>query len=57
MSTETTEAEYIRLTDLTKLRIARHILFDVMEESLPQRNHITRILGEQIGALENHDDE
>ena len=57
MSDETTEAEYIRLTDLTKLRIARQILYDVMEESLPQRNHITCILGEQIAALEDHDDE
>ena len=48
-----TEAEYIRLTDLTKLRIARHILLDVMEESLPEGSRITRILANRIEELEN----
>lgn len=51
------EAKYIRLTDLTKLRIARHILCDAMEESLPQRNQITRLLADRILILEDQNDE
>lgn len=46
------EADYIRLTDLAKLRIARHVIYDVMEQSLPERDQITRQLAAAISRLE-----
>lgn len=51
------EAEYIRLTDLTKLRIARHIVYDVMPRSLPERDQITRQLAKAIHKLEGVNDD
>jgi hypothetical protein len=47
------EAEYIRATDLTKLRIARHILMDVvMADTLSERNQMTRLMADWIKQLE-----
>lgn len=46
------EADYIRLTDLTKLRIARHVIRDIMTQSLPQRDQITRQIAQAVSKLE-----
>lgn len=46
------EAEYIRITDLAKIRIARHVIYDVMLRSLPQRDQIARQLVDAIDKLE-----
>lgn len=46
------EANYIRLTDLAKLRIARHVIYDVAEQSLPERDQITRLLAAATARLE-----
>lgn len=52
------EAEYIRLTDLAKLRIVKQILFDVEESSLNSVMQIRVTIGNAIRALEgNLDDE
>lgn len=46
------EANYIRLTDLAKIRIARNVIYDVAEQSLPERDQITRLLSAAMGKLE-----
>lgn len=38
------EADYIRLTDLAKLRAASVIIHSVMEQSLPERDQILQLL-------------
>lgn len=47
------EADYIRLTDLTKLRIANNVIYDVMEQSLPERDQILRLLAAATSKLED----
>lgn len=46
------EADYIRLTDLARLRIVKNVLYAVVEQSLPERDQILRLLVVATSKLE-----